>query len=215
MALSLAPHVHAAVIGSDVVLLDVVRDEYFCLRDGALALGFAADLRDLEPPDAAMGEALAEDGLAVRGTSSGSTRRPPQAPDRDLPAAAAEPVSARDLAALCGALWDFVVHYRGRSFADILAYVGRDRATLAPAETLRLASVFARAAPWLPIPRQCLVRSFVLLRFLQRSGADAQWVFGVRTWPFAAHCWVQLGGVVLDDAADRLVVYQPILVVRP
>lgn len=213
MTFSLAPHVHAAVIGGDVVLLDVDGDEYYCVRDGVLALGLAADLRALEPRDGTVGEALVEDGLAVLGPSSGPTRRPLEAPDQDLPARAAEPVSARDLAALCGALWDFAAHYRGQSFADILAYVDGDRANLAPAETLRLASVFARAAPWLPIPRQCLIRSFVLLRFLQRSGADAQWVLGVRTWPFAAHCWLQLGRIVLDDSADRLAVYQPILVV--
>lgn len=215
MTLSLVPHVHAAVIGSDVVLLDVQRDEYFCVRDGVVALGLAANLRDLQPPDAATGEALVEDGLAVRAGPPGSPRGMAEAPEQDLPIGGLERMTASDLAALCGALWDFVAHYRGRSFADVLAYVGGDRATLGRGETLRLASLFARAAPWLPIPRQCLVRSFVLLRFLQRSGADAQWVLGVRTWPFAAHCWLQLGRTVLDDSADRLAVYQPILVVRP
>ena len=83
----------------------------------------------------------------------------------------------------------------------------------AAAETLRLARVFQRVAVWLPMPRKCLVRSFVLLRFLQRSGLNARWVFGVRTWPFAAHCWLQLEDTVLDDLVERLAAYEPILAV--
>jgi hypothetical protein len=213
MALSLVPHVHAAVVGGDVVLLDVRGDEYFCVRDGVQVLGLAEDHRALEPPDAAVGDALVEDGLAVRGPPPEPARQLPPPPGEDLPAGVAQPLSRRELAALCGAVWDYLAHYRGRSFAQVLAYVGAARSTVGRKETLRLAGVFARAAPWLPIPHQCLVRSFVLLRFLQRSGADAQWVLGVRTWPFAAHCWLQLGRVVLDDSTDRLAVYQPILVV--
>jgi hypothetical protein len=37
-------------------------------------------------------------------------------------------------------------------------------------------------------------------------------VFGVRTWPFHAHCWLQCDDVVLDDQADRVAAYAPILV---
>ena len=55
--------------------------------------------------------------------------------------------------------------------------------------------------------------SCVLLRFLQRSGLDARWVFVVRTWPFAAHCWLQLEDTVLDDMVERLAAYEPILAV--
>ena len=57
------------------------------------------------------------------------------------------------------------------------------------------------------------MRSFVLLRFLQRSGLNARWVIGVRTWPFSAHCWLQIDDTALDDAWERLVVYEPILAV--
>lgn len=213
VTLVLSPHVHAAVIGADVVLLDVQRDEYFCLRDGVRALGLAGDLRALDPPDVATAEALRVDGLAVRGSSKGPPARGCEAPDQDLPPGPAARLHARDLAALGGAIWDYLAHYRGRSFADVLAYAARGATTRAQPEAIRLARVFAKAAPWLPLPRQCLVRSFVLLRFLQRSGADAQWVLGVRTWPFAAHCWLQSGRTALDDCADRLSVYQPILVV--
>lgn len=41
--------------------------------------------------------------------------------------------------------------------------------------------------------------------------ADALvWVFGVRTWPFAAHCWIQIGDLVVGDVLDRVRGYTPI-----
>ena len=48
---------------------------------------------------------------------------------------------------------------------------------------------------------------------LRRHGHDARWVFGVRTWPFRAHCWLQRGEVVLDDDLETLVPLTPILVI--
>ena len=77
----------------------------------------------------------------------------------------------------------------------------------------RLVAGFHRWAYWTPAPAKCLIRSFMLLRLLRRHGLDARWVFAVRTWPFEAHCWLQAGATVLDDAGDRLVAYHPILVV--
>ena len=41
----------------------------------------------------------------------------------------------------------------------------------------------------------------------------AVWVFGVRTWPFSAHCWLQIGDAVLDDDPERVGIYPPILAV--
>ncbi|WP_374571406.1 lasso peptide biosynthesis B2 protein [Phenylobacterium sp. J426] len=64
-----------------------------------------------------------------------------------------------------------------------------------------------------PLPAKCLVRSFALLCFLRRCGHDAAWCFGVSTWPFAAHCWLQVGEVALDDHPDQLAAYTPIHVV--
>jgi hypothetical protein len=125
------------------------------------------------------------------------------------------PLSPADVVRLAGALWDLVWRYRGRPLRDILAYAAREgearsKAVAAP-EVVRLARCFQRAVVWLPIPRKCLVRSFVLLRFLQRSGVTARWLFGVTTWPFRAHCWLQLGETALDDNAERIVEYEPIL----
>jgi hypothetical protein len=81
------------------------------------------------------------------------------------------------------------------------------------ADAIALADAFARMAVWVPVSRKCLIRSLLLLLFLARAGAKADWVFGVRTWPFGAHCWVQSGETCLDDEPERLAGYHPILVV--
>ena len=47
---------------------------------------------------------------------------------------------------------------------------------------------------------------------LRRAGQNAAWVFGVRTWPFSAHCWLQIGDAVLDDDPERVSRYTPIMV---
>jgi hypothetical protein len=118
----------------------------------------------------------------------------------------------REASALAGAMVDVLLHYRGRSLAHILSFVRRRPVggTPSQAEVLRLSAAFARVVVWLPLPGKCLVRSFTLLRFLQRQGQDATWCFGVRTWPFSAHCWLQAGDVALDDHADQLRAYTPI-----
>ena len=109
---------------------------------------------------------------------------------------------------------DLLAGYVGRPLATITGYTVRRRRPYEGRErdVVRLAAIFQKLSPWLPMTGKCLVRSFVLRRFLQRSGVDADWVFGVRTWPFSAHCWLQLGDRALDDHAERLDASTPILV---
>jgi hypothetical protein len=60
---------------------------------------------------------------------------------------------------------------------------------------------------------ECLYDSLALLEFLARHGIYPDWVFGVQTRPFAAHCWVQHGDVVFNDTAEHVSGYTPIMVV--
>lgn len=214
MPLALAPHIHLAVLGDDAVLLDTAADAYLCVPDGRRLLRPTADGAAVSPTSPDVTTQLTEAGY-IDPQAPPAPRRRADLPRRDLgDPVAEEPVSAQDLLRLAGALWDLFWRYRGRPLPAILAWVRRGPPRCPdPAEVARLARVFQRAAVWLPMPRKCLVRSFVLLRFLQRSGQDARWVFGVTTWPFSAHCWLQLGDMALDDWAERLVIYEPILVV--
>jgi hypothetical protein len=60
---------------------------------------------------------------------------------------------------------------------------------------------------------ECLFDSLALIEFLARHGIYADWVFGVQTRPFAAHCWVQHGGIVFNDTVEHVTGFTPIMVV--
>ncbi len=213
MKVWLGEQVHAAHVETDVVLLDIVSDAYFCLvgaRDHfRLGPGRQVEAR---PPQAA--DDLIAAGLLTAAPSSAFDCTPPAVtrglegetkavtPWAFLDAASANIRAARAIAKL--------------PFREVLAMAG----PLAPgafevpdARFLAEAGRFDRLSPWLPRAGLCLMRSLQQRLYLQRRGHHAAWVFGVRTWPFEAHCWLQAGTVVLDDQPDHVAGFTPILVV--
>jgi hypothetical protein len=60
---------------------------------------------------------------------------------------------------------------------------------------------------------ECLYDSLALIEYLARNEIYADWVFGVQTRPFAAHCWVQHGDIVCNDTVEHVSGYTPIMVV--
>lgn len=76
----------------------------------------------------------------------------------------------------------------------------------------RAAKCFDSAAPafasycamrlWAPTPYVCLFNSLLLADHLLVHGLTCDLVFGVRARPFAAHCWVEADGAVLDDGEE-------------
>ena len=62
-------------------------------------------------------------------------------------------------------------------------------------------------------PDACVLNALALVDFLAGYGWYPSWVWGVRSTPFSAHCWVQEGQVVLNDLAERVRGYTPILVI--
>jgi hypothetical protein len=78
----------------------------------------------------------------------------------------------------------------------------------------RLAAITAAArtaAPFVPFEGECLQRAYLLRRLLRNEGYSPLWVFGVRTWPFGAHCWLQIDDLVVGDTLDRVRFYTPIM----
>jgi hypothetical protein len=60
----------------------------------------------------------------------------------------------------------------------------------------------------------CLFDSLVLSNYLQRFGVLSSCVFGVRTLPFGAHCWVQVEKSLLTEtSAEYVANFSPILVI--
>jgi hypothetical protein len=206
----LAAHVHAVCIGPDVVVLDLVDDAYMCLPGGAdqMRLDRHGTVVGATGPSAHL---LAEAGLAVA-ERPGSTARDA------LPAPATEAfqlpdslkIRPSDLMALVGAA--VVLRRRGRDPAvrDLLTLSGPAGPARSQAPVIRAAAMVARLLPWVPLRGGCLQRSAFLVAYLRQRGLAADWVFGVRTWPFRAHCWVQLDGICLNDDPERLRAYTPI-----
>lgn len=221
MTLLLAPNVHAVRVDDDLVFLDLARDAYACLPGLARTAALYPDGRRLAVRDPEAAAELAAAGLVVPPSQA-------EAPDADVARVdLAEParsalrdaypaVTARHAAVIARALVGVVRGYRGRPLRDIVDAAARGRHSAPPRLNDRLLSACDRFQTWIPyapVSGKCLLRSFMLLQHLRRSDEDAHWVFGVRTWPFHAHCWLQCEDMVLDDRFERAASYTPILVV--
>lgn len=202
----LVDDLHAASIGTDLVLLDLPADDYLCLPgcgpltiDGARVSGALDTLLRLSA------EELLASG-AVRDRPS-----PPPLPKVRLPAAGEVRVTARD-AATFSAIWFDAVRKRPtlRTLGQRVARRSGSRADLDA--VARRVEVFRRLLPFAPRTGACLLQAELLLRFLNAAGLDAAWVVGVRTWPFLAHCWLQIDDVSVSEPPETLIIYRPILV---
>ncbi|MGH6963310.1 MAG: lasso peptide biosynthesis B2 protein [Phenylobacterium sp.] len=217
MEWSLAPAVHAAAIDGDLVFLSVPNDAYFCLPRAATQAELSPDRRRLLRVAADLAPDLVAAGLIVPETGEATALYGswPQPGRRSALLPAYDPPTWRHLAEGLAALADTARAYRNTPFAGLLECVAAPGRRDPPATPELLAAVraFHTWLPYAPVSGKCLLRSFMLLRHLRREGLDALWVFGVRTWPFHAHCWLQAQDVVLDDQPDRTAAFTPILVV--
>jgi len=217
--LRLTKPVHAVMIDDDLVFLDVEADAYFCLPlpQGAAQL----ESGQLVTDDRLLGEELMGAGLVEEAPADLSAPRPPPRAPSLTARALLERSPKRDtrvrirharalLAAIaCG------LAARRRSFRQLID-VHAMRAGSGEADIERVLAdlaVWRRLAPWVPLDGVCLFRSGMLSAFLTALGHRPTWVFGVRTWPFQAHCWLQVDDVALDDEAERLCAFTPILAV--
>lgn len=198
--------VYGVAVGEDLALMDIGADAYLCLPGGALGLGGDGSNLRLSGPNAA---AVVE--AALGADQAGPVIRTPlDLPSRTLIHDTAPNVSLGDVLRGLGAVRDIRRALRGEGLRPILAVApdhdgGVDREAVAHA-----AKTFWRLSPWLPMEGECLVRSAMLMSYLRRAGLSADWVFGVRLWPFAAHCWVQIDDLCLNDDIERLAAYTPI-----
>lgn len=216
--LQLLRHISFAIVDGRAVFLDLRRDRYLAL-DGAAADAFAALHSS---PDCRASEELVATlfatGLFAASQEPGELL-PAQieVPDRDLCDDAAKP-AAKDL---IGVLFHVIACRRAVRRQPLEIVIARRRrpprecSRTMPADTvLGLAGRYLRARALIPIKPVCLQDSLALHDWLAVRGARSSLVLGVQLDPFAAHCWVQLGNTVLNDAADKVATYTPILVVE-
>lgn len=209
----LADGIHMACVREDIVVLDVPQDAYSCLRNAAAWIHQSPN-GGLRIKDAGLVDVLGEAGLVTEG---------PIAPRRDLPErpsisfrryGAGQPTFKRRTRFLTAAARTTFT-YPTCSLQTLMQKVrsGSEALSRDPEALSQEALLFERWLPWVPFQGVCLYRCWFLLNFLRSAGLTADWVFGVQTWPFSAHCWLQAGPLLLDDDLDRVGLYAPILVV--
>jgi len=209
----LAAHAAAANVDGDIVILDVVGGHYHCLPDAAAAFDFTNGARRI------IDEGLAEDLSAVDLTDERPhpvSRTLLPTPGRQLDGTGDVQLDWRQRRRAVAAYGEMLRVYYATPFGRILTLarpVGNQGADRDTPELRRQVLAFRQWLPWAPFPGVCLFRSRMLLAFLRKSGLNATWVFGVRTWPFEAHCWLQVEDLVLDDTLDNVRNFTPIFMV--
>lgn len=231
---ALADYAFICFEGRHCVVLDVRHDNYICIPRAEVELlgpwlrGWSGrpQMQSKEmPPDAA---GHVQELLAAEILVSASARSKDFAPCAIKPATAAIALAERvPVAALLGRALPFVAAARAAHKAltrmkleqtveavrrrnDAGRAIGRkeDLQTLTD-----LVSTFYLLRPFFNRDYLCLFDSLSLMNFLARFGFFPSWTFGVQSEPFAAHCWVQHGELLLNDSVDEVLPYTPIMAI--
>jgi hypothetical protein len=208
--------VHLAVVGDDLVTLDTGADAYACLPGYGAAVGPRGPGGRVDVALADAADRLVETGLVASYPQGASAPAPPPLPTRSIWRTDRVTVTPADRRRLAKAYVKAAPQVWRSSFRNLLRAAARERPAApdaSPQAVRRDALAFDQLMPFAPFQGQCLFRSRLLLAFLRTERRDAAWVFGVRTYPFQAHCWLQAGDTALDDAAERICGYVPILCV--
>ena len=222
MGFALRDDVYYCVANRKVVLLDLRGNTLFCLPPATdmafqrLAVGEHndADMAELAP--------LITRGYLYEVSGSGLTGPKPRpvVPLRDLPASALPPSSLADTASATFRQLATMAELRTRPIHRVLADVRSRKAErssasdwLADPKALRRLSAMLATRRHIKTQDKCLRWSVAMARHLHAAGAYAELVFGVRMQPFGAHAWVQSGDLVVNDSADHVLQYTPILVI--
>ncbi|WCM25932.1 lasso peptide biosynthesis B2 protein [Sphingomonas sp. QA11] len=204
--------------GDQAIFLDIDADRYFRLGQGAERL-----ISTLEATDAV--GSTADEALLLRFIESGFLVESDVGEIAPCNAIRAR-VSALDGVdpsldgtRLPGLILELLAARTRLRFRSLSAILRDLRARQAPARKLSgaelhaIAHSFRTAGYVVGTLDQCLPRSIALMRYMVRVGASPSLVFAVMARPFAAHCWVQLDDVVLNDTIENVRQFTPIRVV--
>ena len=220
MRFNLRPGLSYCLIDGRPIFLDTERDRYFRLseplEDAFLALLSGAS-------DHAFTQTLLERAILVPGPPTmhrdlGVPRPTHSVIELTGGGAPVEPAAMLPVFAI---VWGTRRRLRKHTLGAVLEGVVREREAarrltpLSPdeAQVIEAAAGFARSRLCVPVETSCLLDSLALTRYLARRGMAGYVVFGVTDSPFAAHCWVQVGELVLNDTVGNTMAYMPIRVV--
>lgn len=205
-----ASHARLAILGDDLVVFDLRADRYIALPGAVSTEARGAGNEPLAArlaPDAAA--VLSEAGLLVDGDAEDACRL--LLPASTLPPAIRRAVRIRDVVflgiALLRTAWRLS---RGRHCSSFPLNRRGPIPSVAHGAYADAISRLATIRLLIPTPGRCLPAALVTGIALKMQGLETEIVFGVRSHPFEAHCWLQRGTMIIDDDLDRVRSYTPI-----
>jgi len=219
MAYRLRDNLGACVAGGRAVFLDLDADRYFGLP-AAADKAFQQWLTGQDPEPEQL-DVLVSRGLLLL-CGQGST--PPSRASFSLPAAGRETRPKGRVTAirfvhifLARLYWSFALKLRSlAAIRRVLEAKRPKRESSAGPHDPRyddIATSFEKTEAIMRTHDRCLSDSLAFLSICYASGLSPRLVFGVRTTPFAAHCWVQVDDLVLNDRLEHVRLFTPILVI--
>jgi hypothetical protein len=206
----LNPHVRACRDGGYIVFLDLRLDRYW-----SVPVRSAPAIAGLVETECARGSGarLIELGLLEPVRACPAPYNPRKAaPEQKLLPTEQAKASLFGYGQCASACWWTAGALSRRRLDLTLAHLAelKVRAAEREADTPHLIGVFESFRPWFPRRRVCLFDAVALFRFMVMRGLKPDIVIGVRTAPFAAHCWVEWQGWLAGDSSDHCASFTPI-----
>ncbi|GAA0644785.1 MAG: hypothetical protein A2792_10210 [Sphingomonadales bacterium RIFCSPHIGHO2_01_FULL_65_20] len=201
-------HVRIADVAGDLVLLDLRQDDYLALSSCHAGPVFAAlEGKDHDPADPILQELL-ENRLVQMAAE------PWEQADSIHVLPLPEPARSNSLykgwmllAFALAVLLTLASYYRSTKALASQAFSCGNRSEFSPERMAGIVRWFESLRIFIPRTGRCLVQSLLLLHFLRLLRIPSELVFGVRTHPFEAHCWVEWNSRVLNDSVDHVCWY--------
>ncbi len=202
-----------------LLFLDVRRDRYFCLAPPTEAAFQRLVRRDQNAGDTQVEKRLLADGLlrAVPGDAVPTACALPMPIASALDDAETKRSTGQTGALLRLARSELSLRFLGlrRALRGVARHKARARATIGLSDAAIAAPGLGfHAAALLASPLdRCLPRSIATAHRYFSLGIRVDLVIGVKLQPFAAHCWVQRGELLLNDRLDTVRNFTPILAI--
>jgi hypothetical protein len=227
-------HAYCCEFDDGAIILDLCNDDYLgvdarylsnlraCIRNWPDS---DRDDRGAEPHDISASASLIAD-LLSRGilTTSPTSRQPSPAtnPTRTLtvasPAITRRWIPLTHVAQFCISLLMVVIRLKRSGLPSLLDWLRRRQSSIDRGHSVAQEDTMERLASFLWLRtwcytayRRCLFDSLVLSVYLTRGTVSCTFVIGVAIKPYLAHSWVQIEESVLNDTAEHVHDFKPIL----
>ena len=215
--LRLADGIGIARFDQFVIMLDVHRDRYTRVGGNAALVLAAIDDGAVIDPDERLIAALEANGFVTSQASRATSwLNPGDLPTPEVSAleggSSNHSIGMREFGIVidCAASrWAL----RRQPLLRILCDLPPSRARQSGGDIVALARAFDRGRRLAPFTPCCLPDTLAFVRHVRRRGLFANIVFGVKCFPFEAHCWAQSDGIVLTDPLERVQRFLPMLAI--